>query len=116
MMEKVVLFAFRGETLCFVHVMLNAIDMREKGFEVQVVLEGESTKVIGELSRQSHPKRKLFEQTKSLGLFAGACKACAHSTGTLDAVLAEGLPLLDGMHGHADMAGWIQRGFRVIPF
>lgn len=115
-MEKAVLFAFRGEIPCFAHVMLNAIDMREKGFDVQVVLEGESPKVIGELSRQSHPMHKLFEQTKSLGLIAGACKACAHATGALDAVLAEGLPLLDGMHGHAGMAGWIQKGFRVITF
>ncbi len=115
-MDKVVLFAFKGEVPCFVHVMLNAIDMREKGIEVSVVLEGESPKVIGELSKETHPMHKLFEQTKALGLFAGACKACAHVTGTLDAVLAEGLPLLGDMHGHAGMAEWIQKGYRVITF
>jgi hypothetical protein len=30
-MEKVALFAFKGEPLCFVHVLLNALDMKEKG-------------------------------------------------------------------------------------
>ncbi len=115
-MEKVVLFAFRSEIPCFIHVMLNAIDMREKGMEVQVVLEGESPKVLGELSKETHPMHKLFEQTKSLGLLAGACKACAHMTGTTDAVVREGLPLLDGMHGHAGMAEWILKGFSVITF
>jgi len=28
-MQKTAIFAFRGELLCFVHVLLNAIDMRD---------------------------------------------------------------------------------------
>lgn len=115
-MEKAVLFAFRGEVPCFVHVMLNAIDMREKGFEVQVVLEGESSRVLAALSSKEHPMHALFEKTKALGLFAGACKACAHAMGALAAVQAEGLPLLDAMHGHAGMAEWIAKGYGVITF
>lgn len=115
-MEKAVLFAFRGEIPCFVHVMLNAIDMREKGFEVQVVLEGESSRVLAQLSRPEHPMHALFEKTKAQGLFAGACKACAHAMGALAAVEAEGLPLLDAMHGHAGMAEWVLKGYRVITF
>ncbi len=115
-MEKIALFAFKGEVSCFVHVMLNAIDMREKGFEVQVILEGESSKALAELSKENHPLHKLFEQTKSLGLFAGACKACAHILGTLDTVAMEGLPLLADMHGHAGMAAYILKGYRIITF
>jgi hypothetical protein len=33
-MKKVALFAYNGEVMCFVHVLLNALDMREEGFEV----------------------------------------------------------------------------------
>ena len=33
-MEKVALFAFNGELMCFIHVLLNAIDMKEKGYDV----------------------------------------------------------------------------------
>jgi len=33
-MKKVALFAFNGESLCFVHVLLNALDLKDKGYEV----------------------------------------------------------------------------------
>ncbi|GFK95828.1 hypothetical protein NNJEOMEG_03699 [Fundidesulfovibrio magnetotacticus] len=115
-MDKFALFAFRGEIPCFVHVMLNAIDLREKGYEVQVILEGESVKVVSELARESHPMHALFERTKSQNLLAGACRACAHQLGALEAVTREGLPILDEMHGHAGMAGWIAKGYAVITF
>lgn len=115
-MDKFVLFAFRGEIPCFVHVMLNAIDMREKSLEVQVVLEGESVKVVEALARPEHPMHALFERTRSLGLLAGVCRACAHQLGALEAVMREELPLLDDMHGHAGMAGWIAKGYAVITF
>jgi hypothetical protein len=115
-MEKIALFVFKGDAPCFVHVMLNAIDMLEKGLEVKVILEGESSRVLAEISRPNHPMHATFEKTKRLGLLAGACKACAHAMGTLDAVANEELALLDDMHGHAGMAAYIQNGFRVITF
>ena len=39
--EKTVLFAFRGDPLCFVHVLLNGIDMHERGRQGLIVIEGE---------------------------------------------------------------------------
>ena len=36
-MKKVALFAFNGELMCFVHVLLNALDMKEKGYEDMVL-------------------------------------------------------------------------------
>ena len=33
-MKKVVLFAFNGELMCFIHVLLNALDMNERGHEL----------------------------------------------------------------------------------
>ena len=36
-MEKTVLFAFRGDPLCFVHVLLNALDLKERGQEGLIV-------------------------------------------------------------------------------
>ena len=59
--KKVVLFAFRGDVSCFVHVLLNAIDYRERGYEAQVVLEGEATKLVAVLSKAEHPMHGLFE-------------------------------------------------------
>ena len=39
-MKKVVLVAFNGETMCFAHVLLNAMDMYKNGMDVKVVIEG----------------------------------------------------------------------------
>ena len=38
--KKVALFAFNGELMCFIHVLLNALDMNKKGYEVKIVIEG----------------------------------------------------------------------------
>jgi hypothetical protein len=115
-MKKVVLFAFRGDVSCFVHVLLNAIDFREKGYEAQIVLEGEATKLVKALADPAHAMHALFEKTKGLGLFAGVCRACSHMLGTQEAAVAEGFPLLDDMHGHPGMARYTDDGFTVLIF
>jgi hypothetical protein len=115
-MKKMALFAFRGNLSCFVHVLLNAIDLREKGYEVKVILEGESTKLVAELANPDNHLHALFEQTKSLGLFAGVCKACSHMLGTQEAAVAEGFALLDDMHGHPGMARYADDGFTILIF
>jgi hypothetical protein len=43
MAKQVLLVAFRGEPMCFVHVLLNALDMKERGYDVKVVIEGTAT-------------------------------------------------------------------------
>ncbi|MHC1788817.1 cytoplasmic protein [Solidesulfovibrio sp.] len=114
--KKVVLFAFRGDVSCFVHVLLNAIDFREKGYEARVVLEGEATKLVAGLAGADHPMHGLFEKTKALGLFAGVCRACSHQLGSQEACVAEGLTLLDDMHGHPGMARYREEGFTILIF
>ena len=115
-MKKVALFAFRGELSCFVHVLLNALDFREKDYEVQVILEGEATKLVAALAKKDNPMHELFEKTKNLGLFAGVCRACSHQLGTQEAAVAEGFALLDDMHGHPGMARYTDDGFTVLIF
>ena len=39
-MDKVVIFAFNGNPMCFSHVLLNVLDMAEKGMDAKVVIEG----------------------------------------------------------------------------
>ncbi len=114
--KKVALFAFNGELMCFIHVLLNALDMKEKGYEVKVVIEGSATKLIPELARESNPMFRLYGKAKDLGLIDGACKACSNKMGVLDAIKAEGLNLLDEMTGHPSIARYREDGFDVITF
>ena len=57
-----------------------------------------------------------YEKVKTLKLIDGACKACSNKMGTLDAVKAEGLKLLDDMNGHPGIARYQKEGYEVITF
>jgi hypothetical protein len=37
-MKKIALFVFNGDPMCFIHVLLNALDMSEKGYEAKIVI------------------------------------------------------------------------------
>ncbi|MCK4604812.1 MAG: hypothetical protein KAU41_09025 [Deltaproteobacteria bacterium] len=52
-MKKVALFAFNGELMCFIHVLLNTLDMNERGHEVKIVIEGAATKLVPELAKKT---------------------------------------------------------------
>jgi hypothetical protein len=63
-MKKIVLVAFNGEFMCFVHVLLNALDMKERGYDVKIVIEGAATKVIQELSVDGNPLKGFYQKVK----------------------------------------------------
>ncbi len=115
-MQKTVLFAFRDDPMCFIHVLLTALDMHAKGFEAGIVLEGAATRLLGEMATPGHALHLLYVKAKNQGLFFGACNACSAKLGVLATVLAEGLPLLDDMGGHPGMAAYMERGYAVITF
>jgi len=113
---KVALVAFRGEAMCFVHVLLNALDMAEKGHEVKVVLEGAATKLIAELDDPSQPFASLYDRVKERGLVSAVCRACAHKMGGLDAAQEQGLPIDARMSGHPALADYVADGYQIITF
>jgi len=115
-MDKVVLFAFRGDLLCFVHVLLNGLDMKDKGMDARIVFEGESVNLVGELEKEGTMFRPLYLKAKEAGIIDGACKACSAKLGATEAVKAAGLPLLEGVQGHPSMADYMAKGYKIITF
>lgn len=113
---KTVLFAFRGDPLCFIHVLLNSIDMNQRGQEGSIILEGESVTLVAQMAEPGHFLNTLYAKAKSLGLFYGACKACATKLKALEAVEKEGIPLIGEMSGHPAMGEFTSRGYQVITF
>ena len=67
-MKKIALFAFNGELMCFVHVLLNAIDMNDRRYEVKIIIEGSATKLVPELAQPENPMHRLYEKAKGLDL------------------------------------------------
>jgi hypothetical protein len=115
-MKKFALFVFNGDPMCFIHVLLNALDMKEKGYETNIVIEGSATKLLPELAKPVNPLHKLWEKVKEAGLVDGVCKACSNKLGTLEAAKEQGLTLLDEMSGHPSMARYKDEGFEIISF
>ncbi|MFH1113970.1 MAG: DsrE family protein [Pseudomonadota bacterium] len=115
-MKKIVLVAFNGEFMCFVHVLLNALDMKSRGYDVKIVIEGAAVKVISELRVEGNPLRHLYEKVKEQGLIDAVCKACSTKMNVLGAVEAEGLPIADDMSGHPSLARYIEAGYELITF
>ena len=52
-MKKFALFVFNGDPMCFIHVLLNALDMSDKGYEVKIIIEGAATQLISELEKKT---------------------------------------------------------------
>ena len=113
-MNKTVIFAFRGNPICFVHVLLNAIDLHDRGEVVKIVLEGEATKLIIDLHKPEHPLHALYKKVKEIDLIEGVCRACAVKMGALETAEAEGLKIVDDMAGHAGMATYIEKGYAIV--
>ncbi|MGC8965450.1 MAG: cytoplasmic protein [Caldimicrobium sp.] len=115
-MGKYALFAFRGDPMCFIHVLLNALDMHNKGLEVKIVLEGEATKLIPLLYDETSALYYLYQNTLEKGLIEGVCKACSQKMGTYELALEKGLKILDDMANHAGMGRFLKEGYSIITF
>ncbi len=113
MERKYLFYAMRGQKMCFQHVLLNAVDLAEAGYEVRLVFEGESVTLPPVLAKEENP---LYLKCLELGLIAGVCRACAHTLGVLEQVEALGLPLLSDMQGHAGIRPFVEEGYEVNVF
>lgn len=110
-MEKIVIFAFNGNPMCFVHVLLNALDMDSKGFDAKIVIEGEAVKLIKEMEESKNP---LYLKAKDKKIIDCICKGCSATLGVLEYNLTVGIPVTGDMKGHPSMEKYISEGYKVI--
>ncbi len=115
-MKKMALFVFNGDPVCFIHVLLNGLDMHAKGMGGRIVVEGAATALLPALAESGNPLHQLWQQAKSHNLIDGVCKGCAHKMGTVDEAVRQGLNLLDDMSGHPSISRYIDDGYTVISF
>lgn len=115
-MKKVVVLAFRGEKSCFLHALLNVIDMNEKGFDVKLIMEGQSPKLLSEITKKEDKLFSFYNEVKSKGLISAVCKGCANMMSTLEIAEKEGLPIVGDMKNHVSLAKYIEEGYEIITF
>lgn len=116
MVNKVAIFAFNGELMCFGHALLNAFDMKEKGYDVKLIIEGTATGLIRELLDPDKPFANLFDKAKEAGLVDCVCRACSASTKSLESAREQGLPICDEMSGHPSISKYMDEAYQVIVF
>lgn len=114
MPEKVAIFAFEGEMMCFVHALLYADEMHEKGHDVKLVIEGSATKLIKELANPEVPFGKLWKKTKESGVIDCVCQACSKKMGGYDSAVEQGLPICGEMKGHPSLLRYIKDGYKIV--
>ena len=107
---KIALFAFRGEASCVLHSLLNAEDMRNKGRDAIVILEGGSVRVFdkilnGELG---------IPWEKSKQLIDCACLGCSKMFKADQMIKDAGIRLEGGMKNHVSIWDYMKRGYQVI--
>ena len=112
-MKEVLLYALQGEKMCFIHVLLNALDLSAAGHGVKIIFEGMSVKLVSVLEEEKNP---LYLKAKEKGLIAGVCLACSKSLGVYEKNLESGLPMLDDMQGHAGIKKYVEEGYMVVSF
>ncbi|HEB50408.1 MAG TPA: cytoplasmic protein [Desulfobulbus sp.] len=114
--SKTVFFAFRGDAMCFIHVLLNGLDMAEQGMEGKIVIEGEAVRLVPAMAAREHFLHQPFVRAREQGLIVGACRACSTKLGVADAVSRTGVELIGDMAGHPAMAPWLKQGYRILTF
>jgi hypothetical protein len=115
-LEKYALFAFNGDPMCFIHVILNALDLNEKGYDIKVIVEGSATKLAPEFENKNNPFYGKYQELKKSGLIECFCKACSNKMGSLKDVENQGFPICAELMGHPSMAKYIQLGYSIITF
>lgn len=114
--EKVVLFAFNGEAMCFTHVMLYALDLNQKGYETGIVIEGAAVKLVETLNNPEAPFHALYNQIKDKELIYGVCKACSAKMKSLESAKDQKFKILDDIKGHPSIEPYIADGYRIVTF
>ena len=115
---KAALFAFNGDIVCFGHVLLNALDMKERGHEVTIIIEGSATGLIKQYfeNPQETPFSSLYFQARDAGLIGCACKTCATKMGSKEMAEKQDIALCDEMSGHPSVARFLEEGYQVYTF
>ncbi len=114
MNKKVVLLAFKGELMCFAHVLLHAMDLHDKGCDVKIIIEGTAPKLLTDLDNPDKPFSDMYKKVKAAGLIDCVCKSCAAKVGAVPDIERQGLPFKGEVFGHPGLSPFLEAGYQII--
>lgn len=96
----------------------NALELAKEasqaGDEVELIFDGAGVGWPGELRREEHKLRPLYESVEEV--VTGACEYCAGAFGTKAALEKAGVPLLGEFDGHPSLRRRLADGYQVVTF
>ena len=92
------------------HTLLFAREMKEKGDEVKIILEGEGVLWGRDLLKEDHP---LSNHVKPLLEDIVVCEACANVFKVMDDV-KDKLTLENDLFGHISLKKYMDEGYNII--
>jgi hypothetical protein len=96
------------------HSLINALNMRQTGIDVALIIEGNATKTICDMAQPQNELHSLYQEVTEQGLVDCVCQACSNKMGVLDEVKRLGLPLCSEMQGHPAMSRYISEGYLIV--
>ena len=97
------------------HLLLNANNFHEKGYDVAVVLECASPKLLIGLE-DSSIRLQIFDTALKNGIIDHACRACTANFKATESAEKLGVPLKGELSGHSDLLKFAQDGYSIISF
>ncbi len=110
-MRKQLFVLFNYNKGIFTHILLNVLDLAEKGYQVGVIFESEACKFITDFEDKGYDK---FEQLKEKNLVYAVCEVCAKSMKALESAQRQGLPINGNLSGHPPLRNWIKLDYDVM--
>jgi len=102
--RKLLILLFSNDACRQNHAFMYGLDLYRKGYEVQIIIEGQATKMLNELAVADSRTGDLLRQALEIGIVEGACarasSGCASNDPTRDVAdiaRANGVKLLSDM-------------------
>lgn len=115
-MKNVVLVTYNPEIMCFGHVLLYALDFKDKGYQVKLVIEGGAVTLVSAFKEPGAPFAPLWEKVKEAGLIDCVCQACSAKLGSIEDAKAQGLTVSGELMGHPALETYLRDGYQIITF
>ena len=121
MKRKLLFLIFTDEVCKLYHSIIYALDLKENGHQVKIILEGLSTKKIKEICEENEDMKALLMQLREHDLLIGACKAASHGCGSSKSDVPEWMRdreirLLEDLDGHAGITYLVEQGYEIVTF
>jgi hypothetical protein len=112
---KYLFLATSDNKMQLLHLLLNANNYIENGYEVAVIMECASPKLLVGLADGSI-RLPIFTKSVEKGIIDHACKACSATFGATESAMKLGVPVKGELNGHSNLLEFSEKGYSIISF